>query len=170
MRVAPLLLVLCTASACLAQAAPATQTSPTRYRLTFLLSDPQGQQPSQSIVLDVPVMPGHMGNATMTQVSGVTDQEESRFQKRLSCTDVHTSATGLAVDVTYAEESVRAPMPDSTEPIHRQLNFERKVDLVLGKPMQITQEMHVKQLKKGDAAIAPAAPPATQITVTAAAL
>jgi hypothetical protein len=59
------------------------------------------------------------------------------------------------------------PAPHSTEPLHHNLTFNRDVDLVLGKPTWITEEMQIKPLRKGDEAIPSrlAVPP--QITVTA---
>jgi hypothetical protein len=74
----------------------------------------------------------------------------------------------LAAKVTFAMDSVtKAPPPYSFEPLHHNLAFDRKIDLVLGKPTQISEEMQVKPLRKGDETIPNRLPGPPQITVTA---
>jgi hypothetical protein len=62
------------------------------------------------------------------------------------------------------------PALSATEPIHHQMNFERSVDIVLGKSTRITEDMQRKALGTTDPAVANALPPAPQITVTAVAM
>ena len=165
------LLTLCTAPLCAAQSSvAAAQTAPKHFRLTFVLSYPKGEQPSQSFVLDVPVTNGRMGMSGVNSAAGLTGQVEGSVQESLQCTDVQESATGLAARVSFDMDSVRKPMPGSTEPVHSHLAFNRQIDLVLGKPTLITQEMHRRALRplgKGNDGVAGAPPAAPEITVTA---
>jgi hypothetical protein len=166
-RMATACFVLCAAGVCAAQT-PAATPSIKHFRLTFVLTYPQGQQSAQSIVLDVPVAPDHPGTSGMTSAAGITGQVDGSVQQSLQCTDVHESETGLAAAVTFAMDSVaKDPPPYSAEPLHHNLSFDRKIDLVLGKPTRITGDMQIEPLRKGDEAIPNrlAAPP--QITVTA---
>lgn len=162
--------VLCAAGVCAAQTpavTPSTPVSIKHFRLTFVLTYPQGQ-PAQSMVLDVPVAPDHPGMSGMTSAAGLTGQVDGSVQQSLQCTDVHQSETGLAAAVTFAMDSVtKAPPSYSAEPLHHNLSFDRKIDLVLGKPTRITGDMQIKPLRKGDEAIPSSLPAAPQITVTA---
>ena len=165
------LLTLCMAGVCSAQLSTATaQTQAKHYRLTFVLSYGQGQQPSQTFVLDVPVTQDRAGMAGTSTVSGLTGDPAGNAQESLECTEVRESATGLAANVAFSMDSVVAPLPGSAEPRHRNLTFRRQVDLVLGTPTRITEEMHVIPMGKGDAADSAKLPPAAQITVTAVAI
>jgi hypothetical protein len=168
-KIAATFLMLCTAGACTAQpAATAAQTTPKHFRLTFVLTYPQGQQTPQSIVLDVPVTHDRPGMSGISSAAGLTGQIQGSVQQNLQCTDVHESATGLAAKVAFSMDSVAMdPAPNSNEPLHRNLTFDREVDLVLGKPTRITEEMQIKPLRKGDEAIPSRLPAAPQITVTA---
>jgi hypothetical protein len=164
--------VLCTAGICAAQstemAMQPAQTTPKHFRLTFVLTYPQGGQPSQSFVLDVPVMHDRSGMSSMSLAAGTTGQLAGSMQENLQCTDVHVSSTGLAAKIAFTMHSVSSePLPDSTEPLHRQLTFERQVDLVLGKPTPITEQMHVFPLGKENNLLPNTPPAAPQITVTA---
>lgn len=170
-KIAAAFLALCSAGVCAAQpaatAASSAQTKPKHYRLTFVLTYPQGQQPSQSLALDIPVTQERPGMSDMSLTSGLTGQLEGSIAEKIQCSEVHESATGLAAKVTFAMDRVaKAPPPYSSEPLHHNLTFDRKVDLVLGKPTKITEEMHTAPLRKGDDAIPNAAAP-PQITVTA---
>ena len=170
-KVGTALLTLCMAGVCSAQLSTATaQTQAKHYRLTFVLSYGQGQQPSQTFVLDVPVTQDRAGMAGTSTVSGLTGDPAGNAQESLECTEVRESATGLAANVAFSMDSVVAPLPGSAEPRHRNLTFRRQVDLVLGTPTRITEEMHVIPLGKGDAADSAKLPPAAQITVTAVAI
>ena len=165
------LLTLCAACICAVQpsgavAQPAS-TQPKHYRLTFVLNYPHGRQPSQIFVLNVPVKQDHPGMAGSVTTSGLTGQPESSVQENLQCTDVKESATGLAAKVDFSMDSIAMPLPGSSEPVHRNLTFNRQVDLVLGRPTRVTEELHVIPLGKGGEASANPLSPAPQITVTA---
>ncbi len=67
--------------------------------------------------------------------AGLTGQLEGSVAEKIQCTEVRESAAGLAAKVTFAMDSVTmAPAPYSSEPLHHNLSFDRKIDLVLGKP------------------------------------
>lgn len=102
--------------------------------------------------------------------SGLTEEPNSVVQETLQCTDVQKSATGLEAKVSFSMDSIGQPLPNSSEPLHHNLTFNRQIDVELGKTTRITDEMHVKPLKPGDEAYTKTLPPAPQITVTAAAL
>jgi len=165
------LLTLCAAGICAAQPSMAVaQSTPIQtkhYRLTFVLNYPKEQQPSQTFVLDVPVTHDRPGMAGSTTASGLTGDPESSVQENLQCTEVQESATGLAARIAFSMDSMAQPLPGSTEPLHRNLTFNRQVDVALGKPTRITDELHIIPLGKGDGANANTLPPAPQITVTA---
>ncbi len=151
--------------------AQSAQSAPKHYRLTFVLSYPEGKQPSQSLVLDVPVSAERAGMSGMNLATGLTGQVEGSVQESLQCTEVKESATGLAAKVVFTRDRVTSdPLLSATEPIHHQLNLDRSVDLVLGKPTRITEEMKRRALGKTDPAVVSALPPAPQITVTAVAM
>jgi hypothetical protein len=161
-------LMVCTAGMCAAPHAIAqTQhqvTQLTRYRLTFTISDPQQHNAPQSFVLDVPVSPDHPGTSSLSVSTGLTGQEEGSVEQTLQCTDVHASATGLAAKVAFTMHTVLHPLPNSNEPLHRQMNFDRSVDLSLGKPTRLTGDGHVKPLKPSD--LSSPAPPQITVMVT----
>jgi hypothetical protein len=157
------ILALATAGVSAAQSA---HTQPRHYRLTFVLTYPQGKQPSQTFTLDVPVSTDRMGMAQSSTTSILRGEPDTAVAENLQCTDVHESATGLAAKVAFSMDSTEQPLPGSTEPLHHNLTFNRQVDIELGKPTRITEEMHMVPLRKGDSVPA-TAPPAPQITVTA---
>jgi hypothetical protein len=171
MKMSAAIFMLCTVGACAIHPARATaqstQTTIKHFRLTFVLSYPQGQQPSQSFVLDVPVMRDRSGMSGMSMAAGSTGEVVGSVQENLQCTDVQESATGLAAKVAFTMDSVLEPLPNSTEPLHRQLTFNRQIDVALGKETRITNEMHVMPLGKADKASPNAPPAAPQISVTA---
>ena len=165
------LLTLCMTGFCAAQLPAATaQTQARHYRLTFVLSYGQGQQPSQTFVLDVPVTQDRAGMAGTSTVSGLSGDPAGNVQESLECTGVRESATGLSANVAFSMNSIAAPQTGSREPRDRNLTFKRRVDLALGTPTRITEEMHVIPLGKDSAAYAAKLPAAPQITVTAVAL
>lgn len=161
-------LVLCGVGACAAQTPKSISSTGTvkHFRMTFVLSYPNTQQPSQIFVLDVPVAPVRPGVAIMNIGAGPTGQVEGSFVRTIQCTDVHESATGLAANVSFTEDSV--PLEDlqgASESRHRRLDFERKIDVALAKPTRITGELQVHRLGKGP--VPQTLPPAPQITLTA---
>jgi hypothetical protein len=166
-KLGALMLTLYAAAACTAQVPIATAQSSTparHFRLTFVLSYPQDQKPSQSFVLDVPVRPDRPGTANMSGAAGSTGEIDGIVKQTLRCSEVRLSPTGLTAKVAFSIDSVSSePLPGSDEPLHNQLTFERQIDVVLAKPTRITEEMHSLPLSKG--VKKPLAPP--QITVTA---
>jgi hypothetical protein len=99
--------------------------------------------------------------------AGITEQAEGSIQQAIQCTDVHESPTGLAARISFTRDTILEPLPGSTEPRHRQLTFERQIDLVLGRSTRITEEMHERPVGAGDKSLPAPAPAAPQITVTA---
>ena len=161
-------LVLGTAAACIAQSstnAPGKQIK--HYRLTFVVANIQDKSAPQTFSLDVPVIDGRDGISRISMVSGITGDAQGGTQQTFECSGVHTSATGLAV--TIAMDSDREATVSGDLPArHRHGRFQRNVDLVLGTPTVVTNEMHVIPLGNTDYATAVAnLPPAPQITVTA---
>ena len=172
------LFALCSAGICAAQPAVTTtqipQTPTKHFRLTFVLTyaqkqaQKQVQQASQVFVLDVPVMPDHPGISGMNLASGSVGQLEGSVQQSLQCTDVRESATGLAANIYYTADSIsNKRIPGLTEPVHNRAAFQQQVNLELGKPTQITGELHRVPLSKGDALPPDTPSSAPQITVTA---
>ena len=147
-------------------AAQSPHTQPRHYRVTFVLTYPEGKQASQTFTLDVPVSADRMGMAQSSTASILTGDPDTAVAVNLQCTDVHESATGLAARVAFSMDSTGQPMLGSTEPRHRNLAFNRQIDVELGTPTRITEEMHMVPLRKGDPVNASAPVPAPQITVT----
>lgn len=170
-KIAVALFALVVTAACAVQPSTALAQSPQsqlkHYRLTFVLSYPQGDSPSQTFILDVPVARDHAGMAGSTTTSSLIGRPESAIQENLECTDVQESNTGLSAKVAFSMESTAQPLPGSTGPRHSNLTFNRQIDVELNKPTRITEEMHATPLRKGDEVYANALPPAPQITVTA---
>jgi hypothetical protein len=163
-----MMLALCAAGSMAAAQSTPKPTPARHFRLSFVLTYPDSKQPSQTFVMDVPVLPGRPGTSSLNLSSGATGQVEGTTRESLQCTDVHESATGLAAKVNFTIETVAEDhLPDTDEPIHNQLTFERQIDLVLGKPARITEDMHARPLKQGDEALMPLPPVPPQITVTA---
>ncbi len=161
-------LVLGTTAVCVAQT-PSTvsEKAVKHYRLTFVITDAQGKSVPQSFLLDVPVAPGRTGISKISMVSGMNGDAQTIVQQTLECSNVHSSATGLAMDIAM-ESDREAPAVAGVSARHQHGVFQRKVDLVLGKPTVVTNQMHVIPLGKMDPATAAAIlPPAPQITVTA---
>lgn len=171
------LFALCSAGICAAQPAVTTtqapQTPAKHFRLTFVLTYPQKdqkqmQQASQVFVLDVPVRPDHPGISGMNLASGSVGQLEGTVQQSLQCTDVRESANSLEANISFSMDSISDKhIPGMSEPVHNRAVFQRQINLELGKPTQITGELHKIPLSKGGA-IPPDTPSsAPQITVTA---
>ena len=151
---------------------PAGTAKLRHFRLTFVLTYANNQQPSQSFALDVPVLPDHPGATSMQIAAGPTGQVEGSMRQNLECTDVHISAAGLAAKISFSIDRVPLEhLPGIDEPLHNQMNLERKVDLTLGKPTVISEEtpknMQAKPLNQSGDAIANAQPAPPQITLTA---
>jgi hypothetical protein len=169
-KIAAAFFALCTAGICTAQptATPSSQPTPKHFRLTFVLTYPQGQQPSQSFVLDIPVTRERPGTSDLSFNAGLTGQLAGSVAEKIQCSEVQESATGLKAKVAFAMDSVTmAPPHYSSEPLHHNLTFDREIELVLGQQTKVTEEMHRVPLRKGDDVIPSAAPAPPQITVTA---
>jgi hypothetical protein len=170
-RVGITVLALIAAGVCAAQpltndlqSAPA---KPKHFRLTFVLTYPDGQHPTQSFALDVPVMANRPGMSSMMLSAGTTGQDDGSVQENLHCTEVRESATGLAAKISFSLDRVsKIHLPSGDEPLHNQVTFEHKIDVVLGQSTPITDEPQQKPLGKGDGSL-PTAPAPPQITVTA---
>jgi hypothetical protein len=101
-------------------------------------------------------------------VAGPTGQVEGSMRQNLECTDVHLTAAGVAAKISFSIDRVPLEhLPGIDEPLHNQMNLERKVDLSLGQPTVITEELQKKPLDKSGDAIANAQPAPPQITVIA---
>ena len=161
-----LLCALGAAVVCSAQSSSTTETTIKHFRLSFSISNQGSSQPSQSFTIDVPVAPGHPGSSAISFTSGLgsASPEVSSWQ----CSDVHESATGLAIKVAMTSDGEAPAIPGVVSARHRHGAFQRSVDLVLNKPTVITKEMHVIPLGNTDPKLAAAVVgPAPQITVTA---
>jgi hypothetical protein len=138
------------------------------YRLTFVVSLGQNDAVEQSFTVDVPVSAGRSGAAKISLVSGSSGDAQSLIQQILECSDVRPSATGLHVDIAMQSDREAPAIAGVVSARHQHGEFERKVDLELGKPTVVTNEMHVTPLGNTDPAVAAAlAQPAPTITVTA---
>ena len=141
------------------------------YRLTFVVDSGQGEAGKQSFVLDVPVTPGKMGTARVNLIAGSDGDAQSVVQQLLQCSNVHASATGLALDIAMQSDREAAAVPGVISARHQHAQFQRTVDLQLGKATRVTEEMHFRVLGNTDPALAAALKrPAPTITVTAEAL
>lgn len=141
------------------------------YRLTIVVDSGQGEAGKQSFVLDVPVTPGKMGAARADLISGSDGDGQSVVQELFRCSNVHASATGLALDIAMQSDREAPAIPGVISARHQHGQFQRTVDLQLGKPTQVTEGMHIRVLGNTDPALAAALKqPAPTITVTAEAL
>jgi hypothetical protein len=163
---------LAVSAAGLAQSSAQGSESGTKhYRLTFVVDSGQGDTAKQSFALDVPVAPGKMGAARANLISGSEGDAQSVVQQLLECSDVHASSTGLAMHITMQSDREAPAIPGLISARHQHGEFQRTVDLQIGKPTVVTQEMHFKVLGNTDPALAAKLKqPAPTITVTAEAM
>ena len=156
----------------LAQSPTASSDSAVKhYRLTFVIDSGQGNSAKQSFMLDIPVVPGKMGAASASLISGSKGDPQSVAQQLIECTDVHASTTGLALHIAMQSDSEAPAIPGLVSARHQHGEFQRTVDLEIGKPTVVTQELHFKVLGNADPALAAKLKqPAPTITVTAEAL
>jgi hypothetical protein len=141
------------------------------YRLTFVVDSGQGEAGRQSFVLDVPVSPRTTGVARVSLISGSDGDAQSVVQQLFQCSNVHASATGLALDIAMQSDREAPAVPGVITARHQHGQFQRSVDLQLGKPTRVTEEMHFRLLGNTDPALAAALrQPVPTITVTAEAL
>ncbi len=141
------------------------------YRLTFVVDSGQGEVGKQSFMLDVPVASGKMGAARANLTSATEGDTQSVAQELLECSNVHASATGLALHIALQSDREAPAIPGVISARHQHGEFQRTVDLQIGKPTVMTEEMHFRVLGNTDAALAEKLrQPAPTITVTAEAL
>lgn len=171
-RYPALILALATSTVGLAQSpAQASGSATTHYRLMFVIDSGQGEAGKQSFMLDVPAVPGKMGAASVSLLSGSKGDPQSVVQQTVECTDVHPTATGLALHVAMQSDREAPAIPGLVSARHSHGEFQRTVDLEIGKPTVVTQEMHYRVLGNTDPALAAKLrQPSPTITVTAEAL
>jgi hypothetical protein len=141
------------------------------YRLTFVVDSGQGEAGKQSFVFDVPVAPGKMGAARANLVSGSDGDSQSVVQELFECSNIHASSAGLALHIAMQSDREAPAIPGLISARHQHGEFQRTVDLEIGRPTVVTQEMQFRVLGKTDPALAAKLKqPAPTITVTAEAL
>lgn len=141
------------------------------YRLTFVVDSGQGEAEKQSFMLDVPVAPGKAGVARANLVSGSDGDTGPVVQEVLECSNVHASETGLALHIAMQSDREAPAIPGLVSARRQHGEFQRTVDLQIGKPTVVTQEMQFKVLGNTDPGLAAKLKqPAPTITVTAEAL
>lgn len=141
------------------------------YRLTFVVDSGQGEAGMESFTLDVPVELGKVGAARANFVSGSEGDTHSVVQQLLECSNVHASDTGLAFHIALQSDREAPAIPGIISARRQHGEFQRTVDLQIGKPTVVTEEMHFKVLGNTDPALAEKLKqPAPTITVTAEAL
>lgn len=165
-------LALAVASAGLTQSSAQSSDPVTKhYRLTFIVDSGEGETGKQSFVLDIPVAPGKMGAARANLISGSDGDAQSVAQQLIECSNVHASSTGLALHIAMQSDREAPAIPGLVSARHQHGEFQRTVDLQIGKPMVVTQEMHFRVLGNTDPELAAKLKqPAPTITVTAEAL
>lgn len=141
------------------------------YRLTFVVDSGQGEAGKQSFVLDVPIAPRKAGAARINLISGSEGDAQSVIVQSIQCNNVHPSTTGLALDIAMQSDRESPAIPGVLSARHQHGQFQRTVDLQLGKPTLVTEEMHFRVLGKTDPKLAEKwKQPAPTIIVTAEAL
>ncbi len=141
------------------------------YRLTVVVSLGQDSPVEQSFTLDVPVGPKGNGAAKISLVSGDSSDASSLVQQTLELSDVHTSATGLHINMAMQSDRQAPAIPGVVSSRHQHGEFQRQLDIALGTPTVVTKEMVLRPLGDTDPALAARfAAPAPKITVTAVAI
>ncbi len=151
--------------------AQSSESGKKHYRLTFVIDSGQGDAGKQSFVLDVPVASGKVGAARANLISESEGDAQSVVQHLLECSNIHASSTGLAMHIAMQSDNEAPSIPGLISARHQHGEFQRTVDLQIGKPTVVTQEMHFRVLGNTDPALAAKLKePAPTITVTAEAL
>ena len=165
------LLAIASASFASAQAPVGSSAETKHYRLTVVVSLGQVSPVEQSFTLDVPVGPKGNGAARVTLVSGDVGDSRSLVQQTFQCSNVHASATGLHINMAMQSDREAPALPGVISSRHQHAEFQRQLDLALGTPTVVTNEMVLTPLGDTDPALAARiAPPAPRITVTAVAM
>jgi len=164
-----LVFVLAVASVALAQSPTQTSGSAVKhYRLTFVVDSGQAQTGKQTFMLDVPVAPGKMGAASASFISGTKEDPQSIAQQIFECTDVHATDNGIGLHIAMQSDREVPAIPGLISARHSHGEFQRTVELEIGKPTVVTQEMQFRVLGNTDPALATKLrQPAPTITVTA---
>jgi hypothetical protein len=96
---------------------------------------------------------------------------QSVVHQALECSNVHISATGLALHIALQSDREAPAIPGIVSARHQHGEFQRNVDLQFGMPTVVTEEMHFRVLGNTDPALAERLKqPAPTITVTVEAL
>ncbi len=164
--------LLAITSAGLASAqSPSAKAEVKHYRLTVVVSLGEATPSEQSFTLDVPVGPGGNGAAKISLVSGTSADASSLVQQTFECSDVHASATGLHINMAMQSDREAPAIAGIVSARRQHGEFQRQLDVALGKPTVVTNAMVLTPLGDTDPALAAKlAPPAPKITVTAVAL
>jgi hypothetical protein len=165
-------LALAVSSVGLAQSSAHSSDSGVKhYRLTFVVDSGQGVAGKQLFMLDVPVAPRNVGAARANLTSASEGDMQSVVQQLLECSNVHASATGLELHIALQSDREVRAIPGLVSARHQHGEFQRTVDLQIGKPTVVTEEMHFRELGNTDPVLAEKLKqPAPTITVTADAL
>ncbi len=166
-------LALAISSTGLAQSSSVQRSEPAvkHYRLTFVVDSGQGEAGKQSFMLDVPVASGKTGVAQASLTSASAGDAHSVVQQLFECSNVHPTSTGLALTISMQSNREAPAIPGLISARHQHGEFQRAVDLEIGKPTVVTQEMHFRVLGNTDPQLAAKLrQPAPTITVTAEAL
>ena len=148
--------------------AQSSESGTKHYRLTFVVDSGQGEIGKQSFMLDVPVTPGKTGAARANLISGNDGDVQSVVQQLFECSNVHASSTGLALHIAMQSDREAPAIPGLVSARHQHGEFRRTVDLQIGKPTVVTQEMNFRVLGNTDPALAAKLKqPAPTIIVTA---
>ncbi len=141
------------------------------YRLTFVVDSSQGEAEKQSFMLDIPVAPGKMSAARANLMSASEGDTQSVVRQILECSNVHASAKGVGLHIAWQSDREAPAIPGVVSARHQHGEFQRTVDLQLGMPTVVTEEMHFRVLGNTDPALAEKLKqPAPTITVTVEAL
>lgn len=151
--------------------AQAPESPVKHYRLTFLIDSGRGEAARQTFTLDVPVAAGKMGAAEISLISGSKGDAQSVVRQLFDCTDVHATSTGLGLHIAMQSDGEAPAIPGLVSARHQHGEFQRTVDLEIGKPTVVTQPLQFRPLGNTDPALAEKLKqPAPTITVTAEAL
>lgn len=166
-------LAVAISSAGFAQSSSVQSSEPVvkHYRLTFVVDSGQGEAGKQSFVLDVPIASGKTGAAEARLSSGSYGDAHWVVQQLFECSNVHPTSTGLAFNIAMQSDREAPAIPGIISARHQHGEFQRAVDLEIGKPTVVTQDMHFRVLGNTDPQLAAKLKqPAPTITVTAEAL
>lgn len=109
-----------------------------------------------------------MGAARASITSASEGDAQSFVQELLECSNVHASATGLALHITWQSDREAPAIPGIVSARYQHGEFQRNVDLELGKPTVVTERMKLMVLGSTDPALAEKLKqPTPTITVTA---